>query len=221
MKKISRRTVIKAGIVGGITVLGKAMSFADYLPKLIPTPSEIKGPFYPIVAQKDKDFDLTRVNGKQTSAKGDVIFVEGRVVDTTGQSVSDTIVELWQACSSGKYNHPYDPNPAPTDPNFQGWAIVPSGENGSFRFKTVMPGPYPASEGWMRPPHIHFKVSKRGYIGLITQMYFPGHPLNEKDLLLLRKGKEERKQMIAKAVKSELTTFSYQIVLEKAETLPV
>ena len=68
----------------------------------------------------------------------------------------------------------------------------------------------------MRPPHIHFKVSKRGYIELITQMYFPGHHLNEKDLLLFRKGKEEKELMIAKAIEGDVNKFSYQIVLEKA-----
>jgi len=35
----------------------------------------------------------------------------------------------------------------------------------------------------MRPPHLHFEVT--GKINrLITQMYFPGEPLNDKDLLL-------------------------------------
>ena len=214
MRKISRRTAIKVCIIGGIAASAKLSGATDYLPNLLPTPPEIKGSFYPIVVQKDKDFDLTRVKGRPTSAKGDVIFVEGHVVDTTGKPISDATVELWQASSSGKYNHPHDPNPAPADPNFQGWAIVRSGEKGAIRFKTVMPGAYPSSANWMRPPHIHFKVTKRGYIELITQMYFPGHSLNEKDLLLLRKSKEERELMIAKAAENT-TKFRYRIVLQK------
>jgi protocatechuate 3,4-dioxygenase beta subunit len=37
----------------------------------------------------------------------------------------------------------------------------------------------------MRPPHLHFEVI--GKINrLITQMYFPDEPLNDKDLLLQR-----------------------------------
>jgi protocatechuate 3,4-dioxygenase beta subunit len=47
-------------------------------------------------------------------------------------------------------------------------------------------------------------------------MYFPGHELNEKDRLLQRKKDEEQKAMIAEAVKGDVETYRYQIVLEKA-----
>jgi protocatechuate 3,4-dioxygenase beta subunit len=89
--------------------------------------------------------------------------MKGSVRDTDGQSVEDVTVDLWQANAAGRYRHPHDPNTAPLDEDFQGWAIVPSGKDGEFRFKTVFPGVYPAGEGWVRPPHIHFKVSKRGF----------------------------------------------------------
>ena len=57
-----------------------------------------------------------------------------------------------------------------------------TGDDGRYGFKTIKPGSYPAGEGgWVRPPHIHFKVSRRGYHELITQMYFAGEPLNEPD----------------------------------------
>lgn len=218
--RLSRRAVLKSGIVAGVAATATASRASDYLPKLTPTPTEIKGPFYPIVAQKDQDFDLTRVEGRLDPAAGDPIMIVGQVADTVGHAVSDATVELWQAAASGKYNHPHDPNPAPADPNFQGWAVVPSGEQGGFRFKTVMPGPYPAARGWVRPPHIHFKVSKRGYVELITQMYFPGHPLNEKDKLFLRKSRENRQLMtaqeMAQEMEGQLPTYRYRIVLQKA-----
>jgi protocatechuate 3,4-dioxygenase beta subunit len=89
--------------------------------------------------------------------------MKGSVRDIDGQSVEDVTVDLWQANAAGRYRHPHDPNTAPLDEDFQGWAIVPSGKDGEFRFKTVFPGVYPAGEGWVRPPHIHFKVSKRGF----------------------------------------------------------
>ena len=93
---------------------------------------------------------------------------------------------------------------------------MPSGKEGKFRFKTVYPGAYPASDKWTRPPHIHFKVSKRRYIELITQMYFPGHELNDSDLLLKRKSKEERKLMIASKAEDQPEVYAYNIVLQKA-----
>lgn len=215
MKNDSRRKFLKAGLAG--SVLGySTVAWGDYLSKWNPTPSEIKGPFYPITPQKDKDFDLTQVEGKNGTAAGDVIWIEGQILDTTGAAVEDASVELWQSNAAGRYSHPHDSNPAPLDPNFQGWAIVPSGKNGAFRFKTIMPGSYPASENWTRPPHIHFKVGKLGYVELITQMYFPGNPLNGEDLLLKRKGIEEQKLMVALKIKQDPTTFRFQMVMEKA-----
>ena len=211
---MERREFLKLGIIGGLMSTA-SWAEANNQNILKPTPPEIEGPFYPVVAQKDKDFDLTIIKGKTEKAKGKVIVIEGRVIDINGTPISDASVELWQANSAGRYNHPHDSNTAPLDPNYQGWAIVPSGKVGGFQFKTIYPGTYPAAKDWIRPPHIHFKVSKLGYIELITQMYFPGHELNEKDLLLKRKKVEERKLMVATRVKGSDEVYKYDIVLQK------
>ncbi len=216
MNKMDRRTFLKGGAISGASCLFASSAYASYLPKLNPTPPEIEGPFYPMLAQKDKDFDLTRIEVRQGVAKGKIIIIQGQVLDTDGNPVEDATVDLWQANAAGRYRHPHDSNEAPLDPNFQGWAIVPSGKEGKFSFKTVYPGAYPASDNWTRPPHIHFKVSKRGYIELITQMYFPGRKLNDSDLLLKRKSKEERKRMIASKVEDKPEVYAYDIVLQKA-----
>lgn len=212
---MDRRRFLKGGLFFGASGLLATSAFSSYGQKLSPTPPETEGPFYPLFAQKDKDFDLTRIKGKQGVAKGKIIFVEGRVLDREGNPVEDATVDLWHANAAGKYRHPHDKNPAPLDPNFQGWAIVPSGKEGTFRFKTVMPGPYPASARWTRPPHIHYKVTKKGYIELITQMYFPDHELNNSDLLLGQKSKEERKLMISSKVGNNPEVYAYNIVLQK------
>ena len=83
----------------------------------------------------------------------------------------------------------------------------------NFKFKTILPGVYPAGKNWYRPPHIHFKISKPGYIELITQMYFPGHKLNKKDLLLKQKTRAEQQKMIASRKGSD---FRYDIILKGA-----
>ena len=108
------------------------------------------------------------------------------------------------------------PPPAPLDPHFQGWAMVQIGKQGQFRFKTILPGAYPASRSWMRPPHIHFKISKLGYEELVTQMYFEGQKLNKLDLLLKRKSEAEQQSMIAKRIKDQPETYRYTIVIQKA-----
>jgi protocatechuate 3,4-dioxygenase beta subunit len=216
MENIDRRTFLRRGAIGGASGLLAGTAYASYLPALNPTPSEIKGPFYPMIAQKDKDFNLTTIDGQQGVAKGKMIIIRGKVLDTDDKPVENATVDLWQANAAGRYRHPHDSNQAPLDPNFQGWAIVPSGKEGKFRFKTVYPGTYPASDAWTRPPHIHFKVSKSGYVELITQMYFPGQELNDSDLLLRRKGKVEKKLMMASIVEGESETYTYNIVLQKA-----
>jgi protocatechuate 3,4-dioxygenase beta subunit len=98
-------------------------------------------------------------------------------------------VEIWQACANGRYNDSRDPNPAPRDPDFQGWGRVVTDDQGAFRFTTIKPGAYPTDPndptGWIRPPHIHFKVRAPGAPVLITQMYFAGEALNDRDEILL------------------------------------
>ena len=43
----------------------------------------------------------------------------------------------------------------------------------------------PAGGGWWRPPHVHFSVFGRVWLArLVTQMYFPGEPLNTQDRIL-------------------------------------
>ena len=215
MSNKSRRSFLKAGLIGGASA---ALSgFANATGQLRPTPEEIPGPFYPIFPQKDRDFDLTHIEGTNGVAKGAVIIIEGRVLDTSGNQIEDATVELWQANAAGRYRHPHDPNRAPLDPSFQGWAIVASGKEGQFRFKTILPGPYPASDTWMRPPHIHFKITKLGYVELVTQMYFPGEKLNESDLLLMRKSNEERALMIASLIEKLPLHYEYNIVLQRAD----
>ena len=108
----------------------------------------------------------------------------GRVLNVQGDPIKGARVELWQANTHGRYTHPSDKNPAPLDPNFEGFAVQNSDAEGRYRFKTIKPGAYPTNTpNWVRPPHLHFEVT--GKVNrLVTQMYFPGEALNDKDLLL-------------------------------------
>jgi protocatechuate 3,4-dioxygenase beta subunit len=213
---ISRRLFIKTGLIGGFISTFSELIRADNLIKRNLTPTEIEGPFYPITPQKDIDSDLTRIEDSKNAAKGNIIFIEGQIMDTDGNPIEKAKIDIWQANAAGRYNHIHDQNKAPIDPNFQGWAVVQSGNNGDFRIKTIFPGTYPVSKKWTRPPHIHFKVSKRGYIELVTQMYFPGQILNKYDHLLMRKTGEEKQLMTAVLINSDPEIYSYKIFLAKA-----
>lgn len=179
---LSRRQVLGIALgAGGLAVSGRfGAAFAQALQR---TPGEILGPFYPVIKRVEQGADLTVIPGKPGRAAGQVIYVMGRVLNVEGRPVRDARVELWQANTHGRYTHPSDTNPAPLDPNFEGFAVQTTDAEGRYRFKTIKPGAYPANPNWMRPPHLHFEVV--GKINrLVTQMYFPGDPLNDKDLLL-------------------------------------
>ncbi|MCF8057665.1 MAG: hypothetical protein K9K67_00100 [Bacteriovoracaceae bacterium] len=156
------------------------------------TPEQTEGPFYPIADQLDKNTDLTQIEGRSARALGEVCFIAGVVQDEFCQPVPGALVEIWQACVTGKYNHPADPNPAKIDPNFQYWGRTVTDKNGEYLFKTIVPGAYPATSTWMRPPHIHFKVHLRGFEELTTQMYWKGHALNKTDRILQTLSQKER-----------------------------
>jgi len=147
------------------------------------TPNQVMGPFYPVEKPLDQDADLTAIAGRSGVAEGQVVHVVGRVLNNEGAPVAGARVEIWQANTHGRYSHPYDWNTAPLDPNFEGFGVAVTDSEGRYRFKTVKPGPYPVTEDWSRPPHIHFDVS--GRVGrVVTQMYFENEPLNEVDRLL-------------------------------------
>jgi protocatechuate 3,4-dioxygenase beta subunit len=190
------------------------------------TPSQTEGPFYPIVEQKDKDNDLTRLQGRNHGAQGETIFIEGRILNTSGAPLANALVEIWQANTWGRYRHQRDPNAAPLDPGFQGWGQTTSDAQGRYRFKTIKPGAYPAGPGWTRPPHIHFKVACPGYVTLITQMYFPAQPRNKDDLILQNLPRVQQPMLIAKpqpdnnaevkaSEKTGEAVFRFDIVLRK------
>jgi len=150
------------------------------------------GPFFPITRPLDQDADLTIIAGRAQRAQGQILHFMGRVLNRKGEPVAGARLDVWQANTFGRYNHPSDPNPAPLDPNFQGSTMLTTDAEGRFRFKTVKPGPYPTPNPkiW-RPPHIHFDVSGKSD-RLVTQVFFPGEPMNEADFVFqaIRRNRE-------------------------------
>jgi len=196
-EKITRRAMLHVGLgVAAGTATGNLLAQPGDTDMSCETPSQTEGPFYPKHEQADKDLDLTLINGHDERAEGEIIYVSGQVLDDRYKPVPGALVDVWQANKNGRYHHEDDPNPAPLDVNFQGWGQIRADDQGHYSFKTIFPGAYPVDEEWSRPPHIHFKVSKRGYHELTTQMYFDGNELNEKDRLLLELPESDREKVV-------------------------
>lgn len=188
---LSRRHMVVGGAaMAGFAAVARSQTLAA-------TAAQDLGPFYPIIRPTDHDADLTRIAGRSGTAMGQPINVIGRIVDRQGNPVRNAQVELWQCNAAGRYDHPGDgANPATLDPNFQGFARLASGRDGEFKFRSVKPKDYDTPIG-RRTPHIHFSIDGRAE-RLVTQMYFPGEPLNDVDFLL--KNANPRESVIAEAI---------------------
>ena len=177
MRFLMRRRILQTALTaGGLAAAGPMHQAFAVLPE---TPMQTMGPFYPITRPLEDDADLTLLKGHAERARGKVVHLMGRVLDTNGNPVRNAKIELWQANAQGRYAHPADVNPAPLDPNFQGFGIQTTDAEGQYRFKTIKPAAYaigPMNPDAVRPPHIHFDVYGAN-TRLVTQMYFPGDPL--------------------------------------------
>jgi protocatechuate 3,4-dioxygenase beta subunit len=150
------------------------------------TRSEITGPL-DLAAKLLPGDDNLALAGPGRVAQGSLIHVSGQVLDEDGRPIPHAVVELWQANAAGRYFNPLDQREAPLDPNFIGNGRVQTDAAGRYGFFTIKPGAYPVpnSGRWWRPPHIHLSVLGPSSLSrLVTQMYFPGDPLNEYDRLL-------------------------------------
>ena len=142
--------------------------------------SELTGPVYGHDSVQAIDADLTSNASKTAAPIGERIVVSGRVVDEAGRPVPNTLVEVWQANSAGRYIHVNDQHNAPLDPNFFGAGRCITDAEGRYRFTTIRPGAYPWGNhhnAW-RPGHIHLSLFGPSFLTrLVTQMFFPGDPL--------------------------------------------
>jgi protocatechuate 3,4-dioxygenase beta subunit len=197
------------------------------MPKLGPDSIELSAPVFGPGELAALDSDLTQQH--RGAPLGERIIVTGRVLDSDGRPVPDTLVEVWQANASGRYAHAADLHPAPLDPNFTGAGRCLTDADGRYRFTTIKPGAYPwrnHANAW-RPAHIHFSVFGTAFTQrLVTQMYFPGDPLFAFDPIYKSVPAEARERMISRFdmdVTEQEWALGYQwdIVLRGADATPM
>lgn len=106
-----------------------------------PTEPDMLGPFY-------------KPDAPVRSSVGKGYVLSGAVKSSVNCApIKGAQIEFWLAGPDGKYNDDHR-------------ATIFSDEQGSYRFESNIPGPYSG-----RPPHIHIKVSAKGFTTLITQHY--------------------------------------------------
>jgi protocatechuate 3,4-dioxygenase beta subunit len=184
--------------------------------QLIVIPKEARDSFtampsFPTVQSTAADF--TRIAPGRPQASGQPISVTGHVLDEDGRPVRRCLIEIWNANTYGRYSHTGDSNSAaPLDPSFYGFGTLLTGDDGLYRLRTIKPGAYLARSdiGWWRPPHIHFSILGGG-VRLVTQMYFPGEPLNQKDYIHMIIPEADRPLVIA--TPTEPNSFRFDIVV--------
>jgi protocatechuate 3,4-dioxygenase beta subunit len=193
------------------------------------TLSEITGPGPLLSSIAREDGDLTRNAGTDGVAIGERIIVTGRVVDERGDPVANALIEIWQANSAGRYLHRNDQHDAPIDPNFLGIGRCLTNKSGEYSFLTVRPGAYPwlnHPNAW-RPAHIHFSLFGSSFTSrLVTQMYFPGDPLQDLDPIFNSVADEDARSRLVARYEHDVTQpewalgFRFDITVRGPEATP-
>ncbi|MGV9822616.1 intradiol ring-cleavage dioxygenase [Nocardia xishanensis] len=142
------------------------------------TESTVFGPFFVDTAPEiPLGGDIAR------GAAGIPCYVSGRVRSVTGEPIVGARIEVWEADADGFYDVQYP------DGRSAGRGWLRSGENGEYRFWSVLPAPYPiphdgpvgdllaaTDRGPMRPAHLHFMVTAPDFRSLITHIFVAGDP---------------------------------------------
>jgi protocatechuate 3,4-dioxygenase, beta subunit len=192
------------------------------------TLTEVTGPVLGEGRLKELDYDLTRQHAGEPI--GERITVRGRLLDSDGRAIRDSLVEIWQANAAGRYLHRWDRWDAPLDPNFSGGGRCVTDAEGRYEFTTIKPGPYPWGNhpnAW-RPAHIHFSLLGYAFSQrLVTQMYFPGDPLFGYDPIFNAvRDPDARERMIGRfslddSQESWALAYVFDIVLRGPDETPI
>lgn len=158
------------------------------------TPSQTVGPFYSI-GLTGRTMNVLAADG----TAGERIRIEGLVLDGDGKPIPDAMVEIWQANSYGRYNHPDDKQEKPLDSSFLGWGRSGTDEKCFYSFETIKPGPVPGAGGSVQAPHVNFVIFARGMLRhAYTRMYFADEAANASDPVLNSiKSKKRRRTLLA------------------------
>jgi protocatechuate 3,4-dioxygenase alpha subunit len=158
------------------------------------TPSQTIGPFYFGTLANTYRADLA-----PQGVAGERLELAIALHDRDGAVVPDGLIEIWQANSHGRYNHPEDRRNLPLDAGFEGFGRASTDRAGIARFGTVRPGRVPWPQGGLQAAHVNVSVFARGVLNrLATRLYFDGDPALAEDPVLKLVEAARRPTLIAK-----------------------
>jgi hydroxyquinol 1,2-dioxygenase len=179
------------------------------------TQSTVLGPFH---REQAPQYQLGDSISKNDS-DGEPCIVSGTVKDSKGRPVANAKLDIWEGGADGLYD-----SQKGDEMNLRG--VFHTDAQGRFHFRCVTPSFYPVPNDGpvgtmltatgrhpMRPPHLHFWITAKGYKPLITHLFVKGGKYLDSDAVFgvkpeliidFRKGKDG----VARA--------SYDFVLMKA-----
>ena len=147
--------------------------------------------------------DLRRKAGGSFLAKGDLITIQGRVMDARCMPVQNALVTIWHTNSMGEYQYNYTTGndfidaPSNIDPNFTGIGQAYSDNLGYYSFLTIKPAEYQD-----RVPHINVKITHTDFPTMQTQIFFSDNDsVNHTDKILNTISADFQHLLIANLVK--------------------
>ena len=147
--------------------------------------SSVLGPFY------RADAPWIEIGGDICRQKdvGTPALISGRVLSTDGTPVRGAVLDIWQVPANGMYE-----NTDPSQVEFNCRGRLRATDDGSYRFWTVKPVPYPipkdgpaglildaAERHNMRAAHVHVIVEAPGYEKVISELFVCGDPYIDSD----------------------------------------
>jgi catechol 1,2-dioxygenase len=175
--------VLMAGSLG-VSTLVSLLNNGDH--GATETQQNLLGPFWRMNSPRvDNGGSIIR-----SQTPGPALFVDARVVDTSGSPVAGAEVDVWHSSPVGRYEHQ---DAGQAEMNLRGKFVTD--DAGRFWFRTVKMAGYPIPTNTVvgrllkaqhrhpfRPAHLHVLIFKQGYKTLISQIYANDDPRLDTDV---------------------------------------
>lgn len=164
-----------------------------------PTPSRFFAADLSIPDHFSTSNNLAKKVGSFYHAFGEIIFLQGKIIDSFGVPIEGAAIEIWQTNAAGKYHTLLEQDSEYVDKYFNMSGRTISDNLGNYHFITIMPGGSPG-----RAPHINMNIYHSKFGKLETEIYFANHPYNNSDYQYLSYDEDERKMLTAAVRSSDI-----------------